>query len=417
VQEGAHGCKKPQITYYNKITTGEGWDIKMATANPFAARNSRLLIGLLCICLTMAFLMASPALAKARCGDGKVQQGEECDDGNRNNRDSCLNNCKRPQCGNGVREGYEQCDDGSNNSDTEPDACRSTCVRAACGDGIADSREQCDGEDIKNFICTDFEGYSGGRLGCTDECRYEYSKCTFCGDGEINHQGEICDDGNNENDDGCNADCKPCVMLSETGNIEITEDTEICSRRFKLDDYGYLGTITIAKNGVTLDCDGAVLIGEGRGVGINVLRSHNVTIKDCEVRNYDIGIKVKDARNLTLEGNYLCNNRQQDIKLVDVTDSHGQNNSCKTAGGWKDDGHEACTEELTVCRTPGAQLKKTRKQVGDADEGGRQPMQRQRQVPARPEQTQQPPPEPEEEAKPRKGSDILRDLLRQLPSQ
>lgn len=398
----------------------------MATVTPFAAHSARTLIGLLPVCLIMAFFVIPPAQAKGRCGDGVVQEGEQCDDGNRSNRDNCLNNCKRPVCGNGVREGYELCDDGDHNSDTKPDACRTNCTQASCGDGVADSREECDGDDRKYYICTDFAKYNGGRLGCTNECRFEYSECTFCGDGVVNHESELCDDGNNENDDGCNADCKPCVMLSETGNIEITKDTEICSQKFKLDDYGHFGTITIARNGVTLDCDGAVLIGEGRGIGIYVLRSNNVTIRDCEVRNYDIGIRIEDARNVTLEGNYLCNNRQQDIELTDVTDSHGQNNSCKNAGGWQDDGQQACTRKITLCRPPAVQMERGKQQTGTAvPEAARQPVQRQpqRQAPATTSQPrtttqpQQPPPEPEEESKPRKGSDILRDLLRRLPSQ
>jgi len=393
---------------------------------PCTAYHVRLLIVLFCAGLMMVLLAAPPAQAKGYCGDGVVQKSEQCDDGNRSNRDSCLNNCKRPACGNGVREGQEMCDDGSNNSDLEPDACRSNCTRAACGDGVADYREECDGDDRKQYICTDFSKYNGGSLGCTNECGFEYSRCTFCGDGEVNHENEVCDDGNNENDDGCNANCKSCTLLNETGNIEITEDTELCSQEFKLDDYGHYGTITIARSGVTLDCDGAVIIGEGRGIGIYVLRSHNVTLKDCEVRNYDIGIKIEDAKNVTLEGNYLCNNRQQDIELVDVSDAHGQNNSCKNAGGWQDDGQQACTRKVTLCRPPAVQMDRERQQTGSAiPEAARQPLPRrpQRQAPARTTkprtstQPQQQPPQPEEEPKTKKGVDILRDLLRQLPSQ
>jgi parallel beta-helix repeat protein/cysteine-rich repeat protein len=355
-----------------------------------------------------------------------ASRGEQCDDGNTNNRDNCLNNCKRPQCGNGIREGSEMRDDGSNNSDTEPDACRTNCIRAACGDGVADSREQCDGDDRKYTICTDFNKYNGGRLGCDNDCRFDYTRCTYCGDGEVNHETELCDDGNNQDDDGCNANCKPCTLLSETGNIKITEDIELCSQRFKLDDYGHYGTITIAKNGVTLDCDGAVIIGEGRGIGIYVLRSHNVTIKDCELRNYDIGIKIEDARNITLTGNYLCNNRQQDIELVDVSDAHGQNNACKNGGGWQDDGQQDCTQKLTVCRTPAVQMGKSRRQTESGTPEAEQQSLPRRQAPVRTkprtvtqpqQQSQEPEPEPEEESRPRKAPDLLRDLLRQLPSQ
>ena len=47
-------------------------------------------------------------------------------------------------CGDGMLDTGEQCDNGNDNSDTTPDACRSTCLRAHCGDGIKDTGEACD---------------------------------------------------------------------------------------------------------------------------------------------------------------------------------------------------------------------------------------------------------------------------------
>ena len=52
-----------------------------------------------------------------------------------------------PACGNGVVENGEECDDGAANSDTDPDACRATCVNPACGDGVIDDGEACDDGD------------------------------------------------------------------------------------------------------------------------------------------------------------------------------------------------------------------------------------------------------------------------------
>lgn len=40
------------------------------------------------------------------CGDGTINPGEECDDGNRNNEDACRNNCTW-QC-----ESRSECSDG-----------------------------------------------------------------------------------------------------------------------------------------------------------------------------------------------------------------------------------------------------------------------------------------------------------------
>lgn len=50
-------------------------------------------------------------------------------------------------CGNGVMDDGEECDSGTDNSDTEPDACRRACVNASCGDGVIDTDEGCDDGD------------------------------------------------------------------------------------------------------------------------------------------------------------------------------------------------------------------------------------------------------------------------------
>ncbi len=49
-----------------------------------------------------------------------------------------------PSCGDGVVDDGEACDDGEANSDTAPDACRTTCTLPTCGDGVTDAEEGCD---------------------------------------------------------------------------------------------------------------------------------------------------------------------------------------------------------------------------------------------------------------------------------
>jgi cysteine-rich repeat protein len=50
----------------------------------------------------------------ANCGDGVVDSGEECDDGNGVDTDGCLTSCLTARCGDGfIRAGVEDCD-GSN---------------------------------------------------------------------------------------------------------------------------------------------------------------------------------------------------------------------------------------------------------------------------------------------------------------
>ena len=68
-----------------------------------------------------------PPPPEAVCGDGQVDPGEECDDGNASQNDHCLSTCVRAQCGDGfLFLGVEQCDDGNQR---DGDGCSSLCVR------------------------------------------------------------------------------------------------------------------------------------------------------------------------------------------------------------------------------------------------------------------------------------------------
>ncbi|HSP99119.1 MAG TPA: hypothetical protein VL049_17995 [Candidatus Dormibacteraeota bacterium] len=82
------------------------------------------------------------------------------------------------QCGNGRIDSGEQCDDG-NTIDT--DACTSVCHNARCGDGAIEAGvETCDGTNIGFATCTGL-GYSPGRLnfpGCLASCDgFDVSVC------------------------------------------------------------------------------------------------------------------------------------------------------------------------------------------------------------------------------------------------
>ena len=64
-----------------------------------------------------------------QCGNGVLDPGEACDDGNQNNTDGCLDatslggTCQLASCGDGfVYAGVEGCDDGNgNNADDCPE--------------------------------------------------------------------------------------------------------------------------------------------------------------------------------------------------------------------------------------------------------------------------------------------------------
>jgi cysteine-rich repeat protein len=124
------------------------------------------------------------------CGDGIVEGGESCDDGNNSNSDTCLTSCRLASCGDGfVRAGVEKCDDGNMR---DGDSCSANCsTGSGCGNGIIDPGETCDDGNVSN----------------SDKCLAS-CKPNVCGDGFAQLGLEQCDDGNKDATDGCNNECK-----------------------------------------------------------------------------------------------------------------------------------------------------------------------------------------------------------------
>jgi cysteine-rich repeat protein len=68
----------------------------------------------------------------SHCGNGVVESGETCDDGNEEDTDGCLTTCRWATCGDGhLRANVEECDDGNG---ADGDGCSATCTRCADGD-------------------------------------------------------------------------------------------------------------------------------------------------------------------------------------------------------------------------------------------------------------------------------------------
>ena len=107
----------------------------------------------------------------AVCGDGAVDAGEECDQGENNADDgACTLDCKPAVCGDGlVQAGVEECDDAVDNG-THYGGCSDACAfNPRCGDGMLDlPNEDCDYADGNGT------GEGQGLQGpCSDGCKWE----------------------------------------------------------------------------------------------------------------------------------------------------------------------------------------------------------------------------------------------------
>jgi cysteine-rich repeat protein len=166
---------------------------------------------------------------KPICGNGTIEFGEQCDDGNDTNPADGCHACTLAtgyvcpgegvpcltRCGDGLKKGTEECDDGNRD---DKDGCNAgcriepgfacptpdqACVEAACGNSAVESGEGCDdGNDI------------GGDT-CGPTCQPEPTVTVgphptvnvSCGDG-LQTGSEQCDDGNQADNDGCDHLCK-----------------------------------------------------------------------------------------------------------------------------------------------------------------------------------------------------------------
>jgi cysteine-rich repeat protein len=117
---------------------------------------------------------------EALCGDGFLDLGEECDDGNTDACDGCSGTCQSEGiCGDGILDPVcEQCDDGNN---IDGDGCSSICINGSCGDGLTQVS-----------------------------------------------RGEECDDGNTENCDGCSVSCVIDSLSGNTDGDTLCDDEDPC---------------------------------------------------------------------------------------------------------------------------------------------------------------------------------------------
>lgn len=205
------------------------------------------------------------ATSPSACGNGAVEPGEQCDDGNRDDGDGCDHDCTDTACGNGIVTGEEVCDDGNL---VDGDGCTSRCTIPGCGDGILETYgEECDdGNTVDTDACTNAcdvarcgDGIVHEGVEACDSGEDRLAPCNrfcqpaVCGDGDLRPYFEACDDGANER---CPEDCSLAICgdrvtsygfeeCDPTDRNSTTECSADCRLRDLCGDVDADGSVTV----------------------------------------------------------------------------------------------------------------------------------------------------------------------------
>ncbi len=212
-----------------------------------------------------------------KCGDGvdNNADAEECDDGNVVDTDLCTSLCQIAACGDGfVQDGVEACDDGN---DVDDDDCSNNCALASCGDGVKQISEDCDDQNVDNtdacldtclaascgdgFLQAGVEDCDDGNLENADACLDTCAPAS-CGDGFLQAGVEDCDDGNADDSDSCVAGCKPAIC----GDGLVYAGIEACDDGNAVDDDECANNCTVPAD-TTTDGTGGASAGMTEGTG------------------------------------------------------------------------------------------------------------------------------------------------------
>jgi hypothetical protein len=105
----------------------------------------------------------------------------------------------------------------------------------------------------------------------------------------------------------------PCAFaasrtcIREVDPPRIDQTMTLCADNYY--PHNYPQGINITKDNVVLDCMTSVLHGEFKNAGLVIISRKNITIKNCQIANYDIGMLIKNSKQIRIyNANFIHNN-------------------------------------------------------------------------------------------------------------
>ncbi|HEY4184765.1 MAG TPA: DUF4215 domain-containing protein [Polyangia bacterium] len=255
--------------------------------------------GGLVITLPDAGTFETPPGISLKCGNGSLDPGEDCDDGNTNDMPSdgctrlcqieagwtCPNvgeACSPPKCGDGVLADSETCDDGNTN---DGDGCSADCK-------TIDSHFQ---------------------------CRVPGKRCVpICGDGYVVKGIETCDDNNTNDGDGCSSTC-----LIEPGSGCDDSMPSVCTKSMCGN-----GKVETGESCDLGDKNG-IFVGDGKGCSRTC-----TTEPSCR----DSSGKNQACKSVCGDGNVdMSQGSSEECDDGNQSDGDGCTHDCKKEAGWSCD--------------------------------------------------------------------------------
>ena len=284
------------------------------------------------------------------CGNEIVEIGEQCDDGNLDETDGCLNDCTYTFCGDGymqnpngiglggpLDDGDESCDDGANNDLLN--SCTDVCTLTFCGDGfIQDPNGQgiVEGCDDGNIIDGD---------GCDSGCQEE--EIITCGDGEVNQIWEQCDLGINNGDtctapyDGsctyCDLECQNITLIDGTcGDGNLDEPWEQCDDGNLINGDGCSSSCQKEICTTDIDCDDGIYCNGQEVCNLNTYECETGTVVECSIFDLptiNICTNDPDLNPFTLDYALGFTSTCNELTQSCTTDSYDFTHTCELSCG------------------------------------------------------------------------------------